>query len=256
MLRRLTASLPALVLGIALGWSGSAAAAPPETAPEELTQMLAAIEAAADEQALEAVIGYYHPDFTSADGFTRATLESTLADFWQEYSRLDYEVELLAWEASDDGYQVETLTTITGQRQVPSRQLKLMAEMRSQQRFQNGQIIYQETLGEANRLVSGENPPTLNVLLPEQVTPNTEFEFDAIVQEPLNGQSLIGTAIEEGATAEDFLATRPLSLELLPAGGLFKLGRTPNEEDSRWVSAVIVRQDGLIVETRRLRIID
>ncbi|PSN18496.1 hypothetical protein C7271_12235 [filamentous cyanobacterium CCP5] len=256
MLRRLTFSLPALVLGLALGWSSPSVAASPETAPEELIQALAAIEAAADEQAIETVMGYYHSDFASADGFTRATLETTLVGFWQEYASLDYDVELLSWEAIEGGYQVETLTTIRGQQRLPSRQLKLVAELRSQQRFQDGQIIYQETLGETSRVVSGVNPPRLTVLLPEQVPPAAEYEFDAIVQEPLGGRSLIGSAIEEGVTAEDFLVDRPLSLELLPAGGLFKLGRAPSDEDNRWISAIIVREDGLIIETRRLRVTD
>lgn len=258
MLRRLIASLPALFLGISLGWAlpPAASAAAPETAPEELLQALAEIESAADAQALEQLMAYYHEDFASADGFDRSSLASTLEAFWQDYALLDYTIELLSWQAVDGGYQVETLTTIEGQQQIPSRQLTLTAEMRSQQQFQNGQIVYQEILSETNRVESGENPPTLTVLLPEQVAPDSRYEFDAIVREPLRERSLIGTAFEEGVTVEDFLTTRPITLELLPAGGLFKIGQAPNSEDARWISAVIVREDGLVVETRRLRVED
>lgn len=256
MLSRLITSLPALLLGILLGsiLTSSAEAASPETAPEELIQVLEGIESAANDQALEQVIGYYHADFSSADGFDKATLQTTLESFWQDYLSLTYEIELLSWEAIDGGYQVETLTTVRGERRLPSRQLVLLSEMRSQQRFQNGQIIYQEVLDEANRLESGNNPPELRIILPERVSPAAEYEFDAIVEEPLGGRSLIGTAFDEGAAAEDFLTARPITLELLPAGGLFKIGQAPDMEDSRWISAVIVREDGLVVETRRLRV--
>ena len=72
--------------------------------------------------------------------------------------------------------------------------------------------------------------------------------------EPLGNRYLLGAAVEEGTTATDFFTGRPVELELLSAGGLFKIGEAPSTPDSRWVSALLVREDGLTVITRRLQV--
>ena len=72
--------------------------------------------------------------------------------------------------------------------------------------------------------------------------------------EPIGNRYLLGAAVEEGVTATDFFTGRPLELELLAAGGLFKIGEAPSTPDSRWVSALLVRDDGLTVITRRLQV--
>jgi hypothetical protein len=90
------------------------------------------------------------------------------------------------------------------------------------------------------------------VILPEEVRAGESYDFDAIVMEPLGNRYLLGAAVEEGTTSEDFFTGRPVDLELLSAGGLFKIGEAPSAPDSRWVSALLVREDGLTVITRRL----
>jgi hypothetical protein len=94
------------------------------------------------------------------------------------------------------------------------------------------------------------------VQLPETVAPNSRYSFDAIVTEPLGNRVLLGRAFEEGVTGDDFLTPRPVDLEALAAGGLFKIGRAPEKPDQRWVSAIIVRADGFVIETRRLGVAD
>lgn len=256
MLRRFTSSLSTCALGMVFGWSLAepATAAPPETAPGELVQIIDQIEAASDAKNIETVLAAYSQSFATADGFNRAQLEQTLRQFWEQYSALDYEIELVSWEPAAGGFAVETVTRIIGTQARPERELTLNAEVRSRQRFEGGQIVYQEILTERSRLTAGSNPPSLNIMLPEQVEPGARYGFDAIVQEPLGNRSLLGVALDEGVTAEDFLAPRPLTLENLNAGGLFKIGQATEQPDSRWVSAVIVREDGMTVETRRLRV--
>ncbi|MBD2259095.1 nuclear transport factor 2 family protein [Pseudanabaena sp. FACHB-2040] len=254
-MRPLPLSLPLLTLGLALaGGLSPAVAAPPETAPGELVQVLSQIEAASDARDMAAVMATYGPSFTTADGFSRDQFEQTLQQFWQQYATLDYDIELVAWEPSDGGFTAETITRIQGTQAQPNRQLELTAEVRSRQRFENGQIVYQEVLAEQSQLTTGANPPSLTVNLPNQIAPGAKYSFDAIVQEPLRNRSLLGVALDEGVTAEDFLAPRPLLLESLSAGGLFKVGQAPEQPDNRWISAIIVREDGITVETRRLRI--
>ena len=255
MVRRFVSSLPSVILGIVLSWAPASAAESPETAPEDLIQTLEAIEIASNARSLDQVIGYYHPNFTSGDGYGRAELGQLLAAFWEEYSVLTYDIELTSWEKTAEGYWIETLTYVEGQRQPSShRNLSLTATVRSQQRLQEGQIVYQEVLAEESRLQSGSRPPDLRVLLPQQVAPGETYEFDAIVTEPLEGRALLGGALDEGVSADDFLKPRPIVLEILPAGGVFKRGLAPEMTDARWISGVIIREDGLVVETRRLRV--
>lgn len=246
----------ALLLGTLLssGLPRKAAAETPETAPSALTEALTQIEAAANGQDLQAVMALYHADFSHGDGFDRDRYQETLSQLWSAYDSLEYDVELLSWESQGSALIAETLTTIQGTQMAFGREFALTAEIRSRQRFENGQIVSQEILSEHSQRVAGVNPPTLTVQLPEQVAPGAEFTFDAIVQEPLGDRVLLGRALDEGVTAEDFLAPRPIDLELLPAGGLFKLGKAPDKADQRWISAVIVREDGIVIDTRRLQV--
>lgn len=251
---RLSTSCSALVMGLALGWLGPlpALAQTPEPPPQALVQLLDDLEQASNQQGLDEVLAYYSDDFASTAGLDRAALATALDDFWQQYATLDYEVELLTWQATPRGYTVETLTRITGLAVRPERQLTLTAEIRSQQRIEAGQIVFQDTLTQRSQLTSGDNPPTLTVYLPTQLDPGETYEFDAIVNEPLNGRSLLGLALEEELAIEDWFTVRPLSLDVLSAGGLYKIGSAPDMAGRRWVSAVLVREDGLVVETRQL----
>lgn len=256
MIRRVWQSVSVLTMGITLSCLAplTVRAASPDSAPAALVQTLDQIEVASNQRDLEAVINFYSPNFTNTDGFNRSTLESTLSQFWQQYSGLTYRIELQSWEATTTGFVAETITYIQGTLARPERNLTLEAVVRSRQHFENGQIVSQEILSERNSLSGGDNPPTMTVLLPEQVRPRQPYSFDAIVQEPLGDSYLLGAALEEGTTADDFLTARPLNFELLSAGGLFKVGDGSGSDDSRWVSAIVVREDGMVIVTRRLRV--
>lgn len=246
-----------VLLGTVLGCGmteQSAYAAPPETAPAALTSALAAIELAANEQDLGAVMAFYDPTFQGEDGFTYGQYQEALVQLWERYDSLEYTIDLVAWEASNRGFVAETLTTVQGQQRQEGRTLTLISEVRSRQQFQAGQIVTQTILSERSQLTSGAMPPTITVQLPEQVAPGEQFSFDAIVLEPLGERLLLGRAFDEGVTAEDFFVPRPLVLERLSSGGLFKLGQAPDSTDERWISSVIVREDGLVVNTQRLTI--
>ncbi|MDB9529411.1 nuclear transport factor 2 family protein [Oscillatoria sp. CS-180] len=244
-------------LGLGLSWlaiAPQAIAAPPETAPAQLISAIDNIEAAANQQDIDQVMALYSPAFQGPDGFTREQYQMTLTEFWGQYSNLTYDVELLAWESEGTALIAETLTTVTGTRSTVGRDMNLTAEVRSRQRFENGQVVSQEILSEQTQLASGERPPSVEILLPESVTPGERFNFDAIVEEPLGDRLLLGIAVDEGVTAEDFLTPRPLDLQALSAGGLFKIGKAPEQPDHRWISSVLVRNDGFVIDTRRLNV--
>ncbi|MGB3310256.1 MAG: hypothetical protein WBG32_04655 [Nodosilinea sp.] len=247
----------------ALGW-GAGAIAPvaqanapvvAQAAPAEVQQVLSELEAAASDRNLDAVMAFYSESFSSDTGFDYAQLRQTLATLWQQYPDITYDIELLSWQADGPNrYSLETRTTVTGNQARADRTLTLTADITSRQQLEAGQIAYQEILSETSRLVSGVNPPTLQVQLPETLELGQTYSFDTIVIEPLEERSLMGVAVEEGVTATDFFEPRPVVFDLLSSGGLYKVGTAPAEPDSRWVSTVVIREDGMVVETRRVRV--
>ncbi|NEQ48795.1 MAG: nuclear transport factor 2 family protein [Leptolyngbya sp. SIO3F4] len=240
------------VLGMSL-WSLPVQAAPPETAPPTLVNALKQIELASNEQDIEAVMAFYTDGFQNNDGFSYETLEATLPQLWERYDTLSYRVELQSWEEVDSGYVAETVTYIDGIQTMP-RRMALESVIHSRQEFMGGKIISQEILSERNELHSETPAPEVVVILPERVEPGSNYGFDAIVQEPLGERYLLGAALDEGTTPEDFFVPRPIDLELLSAGGLFKVGDAPESDDNLWVSGLLIREDGLVVITRRLRV--
>lgn len=247
----------------ALGFGAGAIASPAQSsssvlaqsAPGEVQQMLTDLETAASDRNLDAVMAFYSESFSSDTGFDYAQLRQTLETLWQQYPDIAYDIELLSWQADGPGrYTLETRTIVTGKQTLPERVLTLNADVTSRQQIEDGKITRQVTLSETNRLVSGSNPPTLQVQLPETLDPGQSYSFDTIVQEPLEGRTLMGVAVDEGVTAEDFFQPRPVVFDLLSSGGLYKIGTASAEADSRWVSSVVIREDGMVVQTRRVRV--
>ncbi|MEO0541878.1 MAG: nuclear transport factor 2 family protein [Cyanobacteria bacterium P01_A01_bin.105] len=241
------------VLAFTLGLGTPVRAAAPETAPAELVESLEQIESAANAQDLDGVMSFYDTAFTNEDGFTYDTLADALATLWERYDTVTYKIELQSWEPTATGYIAETVTHIDGTTS-QTRSADLESVIRSRQTYEDNQIVSQAILSERNQLTAGQNPPTVTVILPERVAPDEAYEFDAIVEEPIGDNYLLGVALDEGTTAEDFFTARPIDLELLAAGGLFKIGDAPTSEDNLWISGLLIRDDGLVVITRRLRV--
>ncbi|NEQ27773.1 MAG: nuclear transport factor 2 family protein, partial [Microcoleus sp. SIO2G3] len=172
---------------------------------------------------------------------------------WQRFPNATYQTELTNWEAIDNGYVIETRTTIAGVEAASDRQFALLATIDSRQRIQGQAIVEQTILGEQSQLTSGENPPTLTVSLPTTIAPNTDFNFDAVVGEPLGDRLLLGTALEEPVSVEGYTTTPPIDFELLNSGGVFKVGNVSGAGD-QWVSAIVVRDDGMTAVSQRLRV--
>lgn len=227
----------------------------PATAPLEVKQLLAQIDAAASKRDLAGVMKRYPQEFTHSDGLNRQTLEQTLKSFWQEYQTLNYQTELLSWQPQGTGYWIETRTTITGTQQLNGRDLALKATLHSRQRLQNGKILRQEILAEQSQITSGKNPPTVEVRLPAQVGVGREFNFDVVIKEPLGNSLVLGAALQEPINPKSYLQKPTLKLEPLASGGLFKVGRAPNQPTSTWISAVLIREGGLVLLSQRLNVV-
>ncbi|MGB3534729.1 MAG: nuclear transport factor 2 family protein [Microcoleaceae cyanobacterium] len=245
-----------ILLSSVIGFNASTVnAQSSETAPPELVSLLDNIETAANRQDIEAVMAFYDSDFTHTDGFDRRSLQQSLTQFWQQYSDLNYEMELQSWEQNGSTIVATTITTITGNKTFNNRQFKLEATVTSEQRIEDQQIIQQEVIAEKNKLTAGENPPTVTFNAPETVSINQTFNVDAIVQEPLGEDILLGAAVEQSIDPDVYFSPKILEMELLNTGGLFKIGEASATPDQRWISAVLIRKGGIVSVTQRVQIL-
>ncbi|MBD0363454.1 MAG: nuclear transport factor 2 family protein [Coleofasciculus sp. C3-bin4] len=245
-----------LALGLTVGWAEIAQAEKPETAPPQLKDLLAQIDAAATRRDIKGVVQFYSDNFNNSDGLTRAAMERALTKLWERYPQVNYRTELKDWKAEGNGIVAETVTTITGTQASDATKTTMESRLRSRQRIENQKIVQQNILAERTQLVSGEKPPDVEINLPEQVRVGQDFNFDVIVKEPLGGQLLLGTAVEEPVKPERYASPAKYKLELLPAGGIFKVGKAPLKPTDHWVSAVLIRGDGMTMITQRLQFVD
>jgi hypothetical protein len=215
---------------------------------------MAQIDAAANQRNLAALMAFYSPNFTNSDGLNYTTLQETLQQLWQRYPNLTYQTQINSWRSEGNATIVETTTTITGTQETAGRSLNLSSTITAQQRLEGQQIVSQAILRERSQVSSGPTPPTVEVSLPERVQVGRPFDFDAVVTEPLGDRVLLGAVLEEPIQAAGYLNTAPINLEVLSAGGVFKIGRAPINPGNRWISAIIVRDDGMIAVTQRLRV--
>lgn len=243
-----------LTLSLTAGWN-RAQAQTPQNAPAQLTNVLTQIDAAANQHDVKAVLQFYGQNFTHSDGLTRQSMEQALTQLWQRYPQLRYQTQVQSWKAEGNAIVVETVTQITGTQLVNNISMMLNSTIQSRQRFEGEKIVRQDVLSERSQLTAGAKPPTVNVTLPQQVKVGQQYNFEVVVQEPLGNDYLLGAALEEPVKPENYLNPTPVNLELLSAGGLFKVGRAPIRPDERWVSGILIRGDGMTLVTQRLQVI-
>lgn len=245
-----------LTVGGSGGWGLQAKAESPETAPAILTATLAQIDAAANSRNLEAVLQFYSDNFRNSDGLNRAAMEEGLRELWSRYPQLTYRTQLQSWENQGNAIVAETVTYITGIQPGASGNVRLESTLRSRQRYENQKVVYSEIIAEQTQLSSGAKPPQVQVNLPEQVRIGQQFAFDVIVAEPLEDNLLLGAALEEAIGSDRYTKPSDFELELLPAGGIFKLGKAPLKPENRFLSAVLIGGEGMTTITRRLQVVD
>jgi ketosteroid isomerase-like protein len=241
-------------LGITIGSGMASWAENPESAPPELKTAIAQMEAAANQRDVKKVMEFYSPDFQNSDGLNVAAIEQGLDRFWNSYNNAQYKTELLSWERNGDELMAETVTTITGANQQKGRTIQITSTIKSRQYYRGQKLVRQEILTERTEVTSGNKPPQIEITMPETVKAGEEFEFDAIVQEPLGDDLLAGAAIFEKIEGNSYIKPSSVELELLQAGGLFKRATAPEQPGNRWLSAILVHSDGMIMVTQRIKV--
>lgn len=224
-------------------------------APTALKTMLTKIDAAANGQKLPELLRYYSPNFTTSDGLTRTVWQQSLGQFWQSYSNIKYTTTLESWQAEGNSYIANTITKIAGVQKLDGRTLNLEASIQSRQKIVGGQIVQQQVIQERTQVSSGTKPPTIELNLPEKLQTNAEYSLDAIVTEPLGEDVLMGTTIEQPVSAQAYAQPANYKLELLAAGGLFKIARAPGKSGDYWLSTIFIRPAGMTTLTQRLRVV-
>lgn len=225
-----------------------------ENPPPELVEAIAEIEKAANERDLEKLLEYYSEDFTNTDGLTHTSLSEALKQMWSNYAQLRYTTEIKSWEQVGEQQVANTVTYIRGTQRNKGRVSRLNSTLHSRQYFQDQQLVRQEIISEKTQLTSGLNPPKVNVIIPEQVKVGEKYNFDVIATEPLEDKLLLGAVIEERTGSDRYINPTTLELEPLPAGGIYKLVTAPRLADNHWLSAILVRGDGITMVTRRVNI--
>ena len=248
----------AIILLLSTGITGNLAvranAKDAASAPEELTSAIAAIEEAANSQDLDGVIEHYSKDFTNTDGLTMDSLTQALQKIWQSYPNLSYITKVDSW--TEEGKQLVAVTTtnIKGIKQESGRSLRLNSTIKSRQYFQDEKLVRQEILAEQSQVKSGENPPKVMIAAPQTVQTGDKYSFDLIVDKPLEDKVLLGAVQEDKTSSNLYLNPTTLELEPLPAGGIYKTVTAPLLPDSNWLSAVLVRGDGITMITHRVNV--
>lgn len=227
----------------------------PDKAPSQLKNTLAQIDAAANSKNLQSVMQFYSPNFSHSDGLTRPSVEKALSELWKRYPKLTYRTELQSWEPQANGFVAETVTRIAGSQLVDGKDTKLESSVRSRQRFEGTKLVRQDILTERTQLTSGAKPPSVEIKLPQQVRSGQEYSFDAIVKEPVGDDLLLGSALEEPVQSDRYLKPSNFDLELLSSGGIFKMGKAPAKQGNYWISAVLLRSDGMTMITQRLQVL-
>ena len=226
----------------------------PETLPSNLRTTIAGIENAANNQDLSQLLSFYNANFTNSDGLTVEVMGQALEQTWSTYPRLRYRTTIESWEQQGDQLVVETITKMSGSQIDQGRNISLVSTVRSRQYFQDQQIVNQEILSEQTELKTGENPPAITAIAPETVKVGEKYNFDVIVTEPLENKVLLGAALEERTTTNLYLNPGSLELEPLSAGGIYKVVTAPLLPENNWLSAILVRSDGITMVTKRVKV--
>jgi hypothetical protein len=262
----------------------------PQTNPQfqAVQERLLRIDAAANSKDIQALMTFYSQEFTNSDGFTRQTLQKAIGQLWQQYPMLTYRTELLEILPSQGrGIEIETITYATAKTEIQGRLTDLSFMVKSRQRWEEDKLIQQTVLSEQNRVSFGDQPPTIQVRLPDSVKVGQKYTYEAIMQEPIAPDDyILGDILEETISPASYLSTAKVQFEVpsiaeilndriaepatssppastlrrfrlrkLRTGGFFKIAQAPKSADDQWLSVVLVRPSGgMTLISQRLQV--
>lgn len=222
--------------------------------PALVVELVSKVDRAANAKQISGLSENFAPSYT-VDGMSLSEWQKSVSSFWKRYPTLRYSTKIQSWKPEANGGLVETLTQIDGSGLQDGTPLKLTAQIQSRQRIVNGKIAQQEILSERIVSTSGTKPPTVDLRVPDKVKTNADYSIEAIVQEPLGNDVMMGMVTERAVSGSAYNRPEALKLELLSTGGLFKDAKAPGKSGDYWLSVTFVRPDGMTSVTRRMHVL-
>ncbi|MFM7170415.1 MAG: hypothetical protein ACKOYH_06135 [Cyanobium sp.] len=151
--------------------------------------------------------------------------------------------------------QPSVVVRVSGTRRQGGSTYRLDAEQRLSlqtdgQRF-TGQTIWREQ----SLLRSGENAPTVSVLIPDAVLTGQRYDVDVIFDEPLEGALVAGGIRPISAEQVMAMESPRLDLTALGGGGLFKVVQAPQAPGAQTWAVLLVHPKGVVSATKRVRVV-
>jgi len=255
-------AIPNQLISTQISSHDAAVAATLESIPPGLASAIAAFDQAASNRDLDTVMKNYADNFVHGDGLNKQKLRESLETLWQRYKQIQYRTEVTKFEVKGENYTVHTKTQIKGTQGEGESKFELIANLQSTQIYHNKsdgknngwQVIRQDIVAEKSVLTSGEKPPSVELRIPDSIGIGRQYALDAIVLEPLGASLLLGAAIDETVNPANYVKDATIDLEALKSGGIFKIGQAPYSEGDRWISVVLVRENGVSITSQRLRV--
>jgi hypothetical protein len=240
-----------LLTGLGLLTAPMAVAAQP---PAPVVELVGKVDRAANAKQLSGLSENFAPGY-AVDGMSLGEWQKSVGAFWKRYPNLRYSTRIMSWKPEGNGGWLETLTQIDGSGVQDGKPVKLTAQIQSRQRIVNGKIAQQEIISEKIVATSGTKPPTVDLRVPDKVRTNADYSIEAIVQEPLGDDVMMGMVTERAVSGSAYNRSDALNLELLSTGGLFKDTKAPGKSGDYWLSVIFVRPDGMTSVTRRIHVL-
>jgi hypothetical protein len=165
----------------------------------------------------------------------------------------------LRWRVSSGaprrGGQPTVSVKLSGTRREGSTTFRLDAEQLLLLQNEAGRFNRQTVLREQSMLRSGEQAPTVSLLIPDAVLTGQRYDIDVIFDEPLNG-ALTASGIT-ALTPEQVASLESPTVELSgqEAGGLFKTVQAPLSPGFQTWAVLLVHPRGVISATKRVRVV-
>ena len=153
----------------------------------------------------------------------------------------------------NESYKVEVL--ITGGSSSKGKELSLKAKQILILKTKNGKITNQNLVSEMSIIQNGAVPVSINLNVPEAVLTGSRYDFDVIIEKPLESIILAGGLISISSNQFENQISPEIELLPLAGGGLFKSVKAPLKPGSQHWAAVIVHPESVISITKMVRVV-
>jgi hypothetical protein len=233
--------LSGLMLAPALGVSPALAASP---TPTQLQALETALNSS-DDSALNALL-------SQGPGLNPTELKQRRQVLREQFPDARWEVKT---GPALRGGQPSVTMKVSGTRRQGASTYRLEAEQRLSlqtdgQRF-TGQTIWREQ----SLLRSGENAPSVSVLIPDAVLTGQRYDVDVIFDDPLDGALVAGGLRPISPEQVMTMESPRLELAALGGGGLFKVVQAPQTPGSQTWAVLLVHPKGVVSATKRVRVV-